>query len=406
MNAVNARVRSSWRLHSGHALHVGGRDEQQDSAGVFPEPEARSCLVVLADGMGGHRGGALASSTAIETMAQLWKERGWQPADAAAFLEEGARRADEAVIEAGRSKGLEPRTTIVALVVIDGMAYWMHVGDSRLYCFRDGELLYRTRDHSLLEAMVKAGEIAPEDVATHPDQNVLLRSIGSAEEDTLSVTHNDLAVRQGDSFLLCSDGFWEVMSEAEMATALAAPDLQGSLNAWVNTAAQRQGKGGDNVSAAGLRVEREITDEPRLLGRGALACVLAGLAIVGACATAYWGDWWSMDGESGADSGMLEYEQQSSERGKAAAQDGAGASGSENAPDAGQDEGEDQEKSPDEAAAQDGAGASGPDNAPDAGQDEGEGEGESPDGAAAQERASVSSPDDSVDQTQNDRTSE
>ena len=306
MTAGNARVRTSWRLHTGYALHVGGRDEQQDRAGVFPDTYGRRCLVVLADGMGGHRGGALASSTAVEAMRQLWEEHGCQPADVAAFLEEGARRADEAVIQAGRSQGLEPRTTIVALVVMEDMAYWMHVGDSRLYYFRDGELLYRTRDHSLLEAMVKAGEIAPEEVATHPDQNVLLRSIGSEDDETLSVTQNDLAVCSGDGFILCSDGFWEVISEGDMATALDAPDLQGSLRAWVNTAGQRQGEGGDNVSAAGVRIERDTSDEPRppdkrwLGGRRALLSALAGVALAVAGVAVYSGGWWLTDRDSGA----------------------------------------------------------------------------------------------------------
>lgn len=244
------------RLRMAHACHVGGRDEQQDHVGVFSDRAGDNGLAVLADGMGGHHGGALASTVAVETAGALWNERQQRPADLPAFLEDLAQRAHRAVIEQGRQQGVDPRSTLVVLVVQDGHAYWMHLGDSRLYCFRKGELVRSTRDHSLVQAMVRAGEIEPDDAASHPDRNVVLRCIGGDDGESPKTTHDVMAVRGGDGFVLCSDGFWEVVSTAEMAKLLAAPDLQASLEDWVETAGERQGPGGDNVSAVAIRLER------------------------------------------------------------------------------------------------------------------------------------------------------
>jgi len=244
------------RLRMAYACHVGGRDEQQDNVGVFSDCSGDNGLAVVADGMGGHHGGALASRIAVETAGTLWNEHQQRPVDLPAFLEHLAQRAHQAVTEQGREQGLDPRTTLVVLVVEEDHAYWMHVGDSRLYCFRKGTLVSCTRDHSLVEAMVRAGEIEPEEAASHPDRNVVLRSIGASQGETLKTTHDVMPVRGGHGFVLCSDGFWEAVSTEEMAKLLAAADLQASLRRWVDTAAERQGPGGDNVSAVAVRVER------------------------------------------------------------------------------------------------------------------------------------------------------
>lgn len=249
-------ARAGPRLSMAYACHVGGRDDQQDHVGAFSDQAGDNGLAVLADGMGGHQGGALASSIAVETAGALWNERHQRPGDVPAFLEELAQRSHQAVTEQGRQQGLDPRTTLVALVVQDGHAYWLHLGDSRLYCFHKGELVSSTRDHSLVQAMVRAGEIEPEDAASHPDRNVVLRSIGSSDGEAPKTSHEVMAVRRGHGFVLCSDGFWEVVSTGEMAELLAARDLQASLRSWVDTAAERQGPGGDNVSAVAIRLER------------------------------------------------------------------------------------------------------------------------------------------------------
>ena len=250
------RKRGKTCLRTASASHVGGRDEQQDCVGVFVDPSGRDGLAVLADGLGGHHGGALASQTVVDTADAVWNEQQRLPADVPAWLDDLVHRAHEAVAEQGRRRDLDPRSTLVALVLQDGDAYWMHVGDSRLYAFRQRKLAARTRDHSLVEAMVQAGEIDPEEAASHPDQNVLLRSIGSRDDETVTTSHDAMAVRCGDGFILCSDGFWEVVSTQEMAALLAARNLQASLRAWVATAAERHGSGGDNLSAVAVRLER------------------------------------------------------------------------------------------------------------------------------------------------------
>ncbi|MFO7959241.1 MAG: hypothetical protein R6X33_19320 [Candidatus Brocadiia bacterium] len=139
----------------------------------------------------------------------------------------------------------------MALIVRESRACWVHVGDSRLYLFRDRELRVRTRDHSLVQELVEAGQVAEEAMATHPDQNKLLRSIGG--EYPPETTHGSASIRPQDRFLLCSDGFWEQIAAEEMSAALAASNLEESLTDLVDLAVRRAGPSGDNVAVAAVR---------------------------------------------------------------------------------------------------------------------------------------------------------
>jgi len=128
--------------------------------------------------MGGHRGGSLAAQTLLEIAETKWDSCSGAPGDPKRFLEHLCQDAHQEINLRGRERGLDPRSTLVALIVRGSRACWVHVGDSRLYLFRGRELRVRTRDHSLVQELVEAGQIAEEDMATHPDQNKLLRSIG------------------------------------------------------------------------------------------------------------------------------------------------------------------------------------------------------------------------------------
>lgn len=233
------------------AERIGGREEQQDSVGVFHSADGAACLLVVADGMGGHRGGSLASQTVLDVAEQNWASCDGAPEDPKQFLEELCQQAHIQVNLRGQEQGLEPHSTVVALLARGTEAFWVHVGDSRLYHFRDTEFLGRTRDHSMVQVLVEAGEVSEEEMATHPDQNKLLRSIGG--EDPPKTTHESSALEPQDRFLLCSDGFWEQISTEEMAAGLRAKNLDASLASLVETAAQRGGAKGDNVAVAGIR---------------------------------------------------------------------------------------------------------------------------------------------------------
>ena len=107
--------------------------------------------------------------------------------------------------------------TAIAVLIGDGLiAHWAHVGDVRLYVFREGEVFFQTKDHSVPQALVNAGEIGTDAIRGHEDRNRLLRSLGSPENHQPSVLENPFVILRGDIFLLCTDGFWEYVNELEM----------------------------------------------------------------------------------------------------------------------------------------------------------------------------------------------
>ena len=152
--------------------------------------------------------------------------------------------------EEGRKRGLSPRATIVALFLTPAQAYWVHSGDSRLYHYRAGQLLERTEDHSVVQILVKQGIVAEKDMGTHPDQGVLLQSLGGDEYK--APNHDAAEITPEDGFLLCTDGFWERTKVEEMAELLFSPRAQAALilEQAVARAVKRNGPKGDNVTVA------------------------------------------------------------------------------------------------------------------------------------------------------------
>ena len=229
---------------------IGGREEQQDRVVCLVAPDADSCLVVVADGMGGHRGGALAAQSVVEAAEAVWRDPRLDSAPQD-FLTSLCFAAHDAVNRAGRAHGIQPHSTGVFLLLNSGDAHWAHVGDSRLYRFAQGRLLGRTRDHSVVQLLVEMGEVGEDEMATHPTQNRLFRSLGG--EDAPEADFGAAAVSNGDAFLLCSDGLWETVTVEEMAAALSADDLQRAAGMLVALAAERGGPTGDNVTVALVR---------------------------------------------------------------------------------------------------------------------------------------------------------
>lgn len=230
----------------------GGRDYNEDACGHWQSERQLCC--VLADGAGGHGGGDRASRLAVQDLIGRFAGRPSQDGAALAGL---LRQTNTALIgqrEPG-TVSADMHSTAVCLVLDlqARRAHWAHVGDSRFYWFRAGRLLARTRDHSLVQALVDAGLLAPADLRVHPKRSELRSALG-LPDDALEISAADGSetVQAGDVFMLCTDGLWEYLDDALLLQTLAAaPDPQAwldSLSAEVHRAAAGKSSH-DNLSA-------------------------------------------------------------------------------------------------------------------------------------------------------------
>jgi PPM family protein phosphatase len=208
-------------LHVEWLSERGGRQNNEDACGHWRSE--RQLCAVLADGAGGHGGGDIASRLAVREIV-------------AAFAEQPTRGADElgALVRSVNGAMIDQRTpgtarqdmhsTVVCLVIdfVDGHVHWAHAGDSRLYWFRDGRLLQRTRDHSLVQSLVDAGLLETNRLRDHPLRSELRSALGVAQDvlevDVVDGSHE---AQRGDVFLLCTDGLWELVDDDTLERLLA-----------------------------------------------------------------------------------------------------------------------------------------------------------------------------------------
>lgn len=239
---------------------IGGRPSNQDRMGYCFSRDA--LLLLLADGMGGHLHGEVAASLSLQTMGALFRERATPcVADPPALLDELVFAAHQSLLGYRAAHRLPdtPRTTIVACLVQQGMAWWAHCGDSRLYWLRQGRILARTVDHSHLERLVALGRVSPAERANHPDRNKLYNCIGSPSLPRVDKAA-PVQLCSGDQLLLCSDGLWSGVREHEMAYQLSAGPLDQAIPALVRQAAVAGGKNGDNVTALAVTWLDDLRD--------------------------------------------------------------------------------------------------------------------------------------------------
>jgi protein phosphatase len=202
-------------------------------------------IFAVADGMGGHRAGEVASIMALENLRRSLAKRSKEPIEKK--LVEAIKSANQEIYKQA-TKDLSIRgmgTTLTVAIESDRKLYVAHVGDSRLYLLRDGKLCQLTNDHSLVAQMVASGHLKPEEAEVHPQRNVIMRAVGS--EATVEV---DLIVEDifpGDRFLLCTDGLNAMLSDDEIARVLLDKDDLGTacqeLVSWANDRG-----GNDNIT--------------------------------------------------------------------------------------------------------------------------------------------------------------
>lgn len=188
----------------------GGREYNQDAVGV--NRFSTGSVFVVADGLGGHLHGELASEIVCKTLLSEAPPK----EDSARWLQERIAEANERLLELQREYGCNMKSTVVALLLQDGQAHWGHVGDSRLYYLHRGELVFCTEDHSVAYKKYKAGEIRRDQIGQDEDQSQLLRALGNRDRGYADFYSGEISLEPGDGFLLCSDGVWEYLRDGEI----------------------------------------------------------------------------------------------------------------------------------------------------------------------------------------------
>lgn len=237
--------------------HQGGRKINEDASGNRVIAAGQGCFVV-ADGLGGHGGGDVASKIAVEAMLAAYRNK---PDFSAANMTEMLKIAQHAILlrqeDDYRLGGM--RTTVVLLLLNNTKAWWAHVGDTRLYHFTKGRIIHQTRDHSVPQIMVDAGDIGYDDIRRHEDRNRLTRSLGNKGELRAEIPVQPVTVCKDDAFLICTDGFWEYVLETEMEATLAKAATPGDWLAQMEHILLRQApERHDNYTATAIFVDRAI----------------------------------------------------------------------------------------------------------------------------------------------------
>lgn len=236
---------------------VGCAREINEDRGTYVQPgdaevlSKKGSLVLVADGMGGHLAGEVASTLAVDVITRVYYD---DPDDAQSALTKAFQQACREIYEAGRKdenlKGMG--TTATALVLRNGKALSAHVGDSRIYLVRNEQIYVMTQDHSEVMEMVKRGLISLEEARHHPDKNVILRALGSHPEVEVSTWDAPFPIREEDLFLLCSDGLYDLVEDEEIKKLVVAADPQQACESLIALAKERGGH--DNITVGIVKI--------------------------------------------------------------------------------------------------------------------------------------------------------
>jgi serine/threonine protein phosphatase PrpC len=231
----------------------GGREKNEDRMGYCYTRD--SGLFALADGMGGHPEGEVASQLALQTLAAMF-QRDAKPTlkDPMRFLHESIIAGHHQLLRYATQKALidTPRTTVVACVLQGNSAYWAHCGDSRLYLVRGDKLVARTRDHSYSELQETMSHVVP--MGERFNRNVLFTCLGSPGKPVVD-TVGPLLLQSGDRLLLCSDGLWGTVSDAAITEQLAKNTIADAVPELVEQALRNGGPKSDNVTVLAMEWE-------------------------------------------------------------------------------------------------------------------------------------------------------
>lgn len=235
----------------------GGREKNEDRMGYCYTRD--SGLFALADGMGGHPEGEVASQLALQTLAAAFQREAKSSLKSPLrFLQDAILAGHHQLLRYATEKGLvdTPRTTVVACVLQGRAAFWAHCGDSRLYLVRGGKLVARTRDHSYTELQQTLSQVVPIDAKFN--RSVLFTCLGSPGKPVVD-TVGPVTLQTGDRLIVCSDGLWSQLDDEEIVDLLATRSLSDAVPEMVERALRNGGQHGDNVTV--LAVEWEAVEE-------------------------------------------------------------------------------------------------------------------------------------------------
>lgn len=250
---MHRTLMSQYKIEAGTGQHIGDRKEQQDRVTLLTSPRAPGyVMAVVADGMGGRSGGALAAEQVLRTAKLAFDQFSPATETVEELLTSVVRDAHTVIKLTSFSTEKQPHSTVVALVLTpERSACWAHVGDSRLYRFSGPNLMERTIDHSYVERLVAQGKLAREQAASHRLSNVLLSALGSHElEPEVTIGHCS-RLDVGDAFLLCTDGLWHYFTESELGAAIAMNSPRAASEMLIARARERAaGMEADNCTLA------------------------------------------------------------------------------------------------------------------------------------------------------------
>jgi len=212
-------------------------------------------LAIVADGMGGHAAGEIASQLAVETIAKTYYQREESPEESLFLAFTKANRE----IWQSASKNSQQRgmgTTCTTIVLSDNRLYLAHVGDSRAYLLQKGQFFQVSTDHTYVQTLVDQGVITPAEAEKHPERNVLTRAMGTHSKVEIDVARLNYTFAENDRLLLCTDGLYDYLNNEELAQLLLNPNLNEAAQQLVESAKQRGGH--DNITV--LIIEKVPAD--------------------------------------------------------------------------------------------------------------------------------------------------
>ena len=242
-----------YQLSASQSEHIGDRAEMQDRSAIIAHPTLKGyVLAVVADGMGGRSGGAIAAQQVITTAQQLMAQYGVDESPES-LLEQLVIESHSVIRLLSISDEKEPHSTVVAVFFSPTAIHWVHAGDSRMYRFRLGELAEETRDHSFVNMALEQGIITAAEAEVHPQRNMITSALGTAEMPSFDLGKLDSPMA-GDFFVLSSDGFWAYLDPVEISDLVMGMNIKSATNLMMELARERAGGRGDNVSMIVLKL--------------------------------------------------------------------------------------------------------------------------------------------------------